>query len=266
MRVVVVLTGLLVSAAFLAPADQPPIRFPEIPAPPPPKPKPPEPTDITKLGAGQLYVIDSDIPCVVLGSPEGVVKITAEVGPLTIYAQFVDGVRPETRTYQGKFVFLVEARETGRVELITIPHAFKFEKDIIRKTIEVDSGKGPRPPPGPKPEPSPIPYTGLRALIVVETGQPISQGQFSAIYGQATRDYLNTHCAKADGVPEWRIYDKDQDLSKVPKMWANAMKRPRESTPWLLLSNGQGGYEGPVPNSSDEMIKLLQKLTPKEDK
>jgi hypothetical protein len=67
----------------------------------------------------------------------------------------------------------------------------------------------------------------------------------------------------ADGkTREWRIWDKDVDPSQESAVWQAAMKRPRASVPWLLVSNGKTGYEGPLPGTADDLLALLKKYVP----
>lgn len=102
----------------------------------------------SKLSGADLYVIDADSPVIVLASPLGLVSILEEAGPVKIRAKFVDGAKPETRTYKGKQVFLIEALATGTVELLIVPKsATATAEDAIRKTLQVEQGEGPRPPP-----------------------------------------------------------------------------------------------------------------------
>jgi hypothetical protein len=91
----------------------------------------------------------------------------------------------------------------------------------------------------------------------------LKPGQFSAIYGKATRDYLNQVCATGpDGkTKEWRIFDKDVEISGEQKHWVDAMKRDRKTLPWVIISNGKTGYEGPIPETADAFMSLLKKYS-----
>lgn len=126
-----------------------PIRLPELPIPSPiPQPMP-GPTQAAKLNKTQLYVFDADVPLMVVTSPNGIVKVNKEEGPLKIFnTVFFDGTgKPETRSYKGKFIYTLEILETGKVELLIIPIGVETEDKILRRTIDVDSGEAPRPPP-----------------------------------------------------------------------------------------------------------------------
>jgi hypothetical protein len=126
---------------------------------------------------------------------------------------------------------------------------------------------GPTPPgptpPGPTPGPAPIPEAGLRVLIVYESSElsKLPPAQANVLYARSVRDFLNASCAVgADGkTREWRIWDKDVDPSQESAVWQAAMKRPRASVPWLLVSNGKTGYEGPLPGTADDLLALLKK-------
>ena len=122
-------------------------------------------------------------------------------------------------------------------------------------------------PPGPippGPTPAPIPAAGLHVLIVEESAErgklPINQQ--SIILGATVRDYLDTHCAvEADGKTHgYRIWDKDVATNNESQLWQDAMKRQRSSVPWVVISNGREGYEGPLPKSVDEMMTLLRRF------
>lgn len=119
-------------------------------------------------------------------------------------------------------------------------------------------------PPKPPEPPSPIPADGFRVLIVYETGDAgkIPYEQQLIIYDQGVRDYLDSHCVKgADGkTPERRIWDKDvKGIEAESKLWQDAFKRPRASVPWILISTGKTGFEGPLPADAEDTLTLLKK-------
>lgn len=119
-------------------------------------------------------------------------------------------------------------------------------------------------PPDPPPTPSPIPEAGFRVLIVYESAElgKLSPVQYNVLFAKKVRDYLNEKCVPGpDGkTREWRIYDKDVDVSGESKIWQGAMKRSRSQVPWILISTGRGGYEGPLPGSVAETLELLKKF------
>jgi len=126
---------------------------------------------------------------------------------------------------------------------------------------------GPNPPtppdPTPTPNPAPIPATGFRVLIIEEKTEraKVPAAQLAVLFSTTIREYLNAKCVKGpDGkTPECGIFDKDDDVSGYSKLLADAMKRPRASTPWIIISDGKTGFEGPLPANVDETLKLLKK-------
>lgn len=151
----------------------------------------------------------------------------------------------------------------------------RFTTDFGQVTFSIGD-VGPQPPgpvppgptpPGPTPPtppgPAPIPTTGLRVLFVFESKDltKYTPQQKSILYGDTVRSYLTAKCAKGpDGVtPEARFFDKDQNVANESKIWQEAMKRPRGSTPWILISTGTEGYEGPLPATVEETMTLLKR-------
>jgi hypothetical protein len=120
---------------------------------------------------------------------------------------------------------------------------------------------GPTPP---TPTPAPIPAPGLHVLMVYESGElsKLPPAQLSVLYAKSIRDYLQAKCPVGpDGkTKEWRIWDQNTDASGDAPVWRDAMKRPRTSVPWIIVSNGTSGYEGPLPASIDEALKLLKQF------
>ena len=261
-------------ALLLLLSADPAVRLPSPPATPQPPPAPPG--TVVKLTADLLYVIDSDVDCLVLSSPQGLVNVSHDAGPIRIRGVFVDGTgKSETRTYKGPHVFTVEPIGTGLVELlIVVPGTSAPE--VIRRTI--DANVGPRPPPDPptpppdppKPPPtpdgtSPFAEPGFRVLMVFDsentTRPPTEQ---SVIYGKTVRDYLDSHCVPESSSAEsngraYRIYAANSDTSRAPKVWADAFKLAKGKD-WILIGDGTKGYSGPLPKSPAEALALLQRF------
>lgn len=267
---------LFVLGAQLAPAADPIARFPTpakpapVPAPAPPPQAPPGPD---KLPADKLYVVDADDPVLLVTSPRGVVKVTRDAGPIKIRGKFVDGQGYETRTYSGKAVYTLEAVGGGLVEVIVSPAGNTDEEAVVRKTLDVagpDVKPSPKPddpkPDDPKPapkDPAPIPAPGFRALILYESADAakVPPAQQLIMYGKPTRELLDRVCvAGPDGkTKEWRIYDKDVDTARVDPLWRAAVQRGVQKAttlPWLILSNGETGYEGPL-SAGPEAFRAL---------
>ena len=119
----------------------------------------------------------------------------------------------------------------------------------------------PKPPEPKPPDVAPIPLDGFRVLIVHESADNLTPAQKAILTAQAVRQYLNAKCVKGpDGVTgEWRIWDKDIDASGDAKHWQDALKRPRTGTPWIVISTGRAGFEGPLPTTVAETLTLLKK-------
>ncbi len=121
----------------------------------------------------------------------------------------------------------------------------------------------------PPPNPAPINDTGFRVLIVEETvdRSKLPPAQRLILTSGTVRDYLRSKCAPDSTANQdgraYRIWDKDSDVSNELKSWQDAFKRAKADknfkTPWILVSNGKTGYEGPLPENVDKMIELLKK-------
>jgi hypothetical protein len=174
----------LLLAASLTFADGP-IR---LPVQDPPAPLPAPASDVTKLPTGSLFVVDSDVPVVVMASPKGMVSISPEEGPMKIRGVFAGSPKVQTKTFKGKYLFLVEAEKSGRCELFIIPVGLKGEQDVIRRTLEVGDGTNPQPPPGPGPQPvSPLAEAVQKAFD--QDGSPTKGAdakKLAAVFRQAT--------------------------------------------------------------------------------
>jgi hypothetical protein len=265
----------------LKPVPENQIRLPILPPGPTPTPPPqpvvpdvkpvdpPAPQEVTDLKSDQFFVIEADVPFFVLDSRVGLVSIAYDQGPIRLRGKFADGKGTvETRTYQSKYLATVEAVTKGQVELLVVPAGATDSGVVIRRTLTV-MGQAPQPPPGPGPQPdpddppAPIPGDSNRVLIIYESSElsKYSPEQSTIFAAAKIREYLNRTCSKGpDGkTPEYRIWDKDVDTGNVSKVWQDAVKMPRASLPWIIVSNGTTGFSGPLPGTVDETITLLKK-------
>jgi len=127
---------------------------------------------------------------------------------------------------------------------------------------------GPTPPPVPPapPEPvdpPPIALPGLRVLMVYESSDlsKMPKEQLNVLYDTGLRDYLSQTCVKdtRGQTPEWRVYDKDAILGDDEEPWKSVIKRPRAAVPWIVISNGTSGFEGPLPATVADTRTLVAK-------
>lgn len=153
-----VLFFVLAVPSWCAEPDTPVVQLPTLPVPP----VPPSPGPVTKLSAGQLYVITCDSPLLVIGSRDGLISVAKPKTPCTLYGVFVDA-KPgddEGRTYAKGHVYVVRAAGVGQVELIVAPDL--SGKGLIRRVLDVDNGQPPGP--GPKPPDPPVPDAFQKAV------------------------------------------------------------------------------------------------------
>lgn len=281
--------ALILLAFLIAPtlAAQP-IRFPTEPVPAPvviPAPKPVN--EPFKLTGENVFVVEGDVEFLLLATPKNLVKITKHVGPMTIIARFADGDGTlQERPYKGRVIYLVKAAGVGLCDLAAVPSEaivkvpasdkeqtlvvkITEEKDVIRRTIAVDNGQGPRPPP--KPDDPPVPPTPTdpyfpldgktRVLMVYDSNQmdKLSAGQLAAIEGTAVRKWLDDHCP-LNGYRIWPSTVKG--IENTPAEWQKAFAKAQASKtplPYLLVSNGKG-VETIQALPTDDTLPLLKKV------
>lgn len=155
-------------------------------------------------------------------------------------------------------------------------HVWASNKDGLSDltTVKITIGDGkptpkpvdpnvPTPTPKPDVPPSPLDIDGFRVLLVYESGDvtKMTKDQEAILYSKSVRDYLNSKCVVGpdNTTREWRIYDQDTDVKSEAKVWQQAMGRPRKSVPWILISTGKTGYEGPLPANIADTLTLLKK-------
>ncbi len=160
-----------------------PVVLPDLPPPPMPVPAP---TACLRLSSDQLFVVRSGSPCVILSSPDGLVKVTPVSGPITVRGKFVGGTGTvETRTFTETFVYLVEANGTGRGDVLVIPTGATGPGDVLRRCLDVGDGPPPVPPDPPKPPVPPQPPEPTDPLFVkfkaAYLADPDSVGRAAAV-------------------------------------------------------------------------------------
>lgn len=150
--------------------------------------------------------------------------------------------------------------------------SFDPDRGIDEAAVEIVIGPRPGPTPDPEPDPKPDPTPeppkdlpiagdGFRVLITYESADMATypEAQKQVMYSQEVRSYLSSKCVAVAGTPEWRVLDKDSDMTNTSKIWQDAMKRPKPSIPWIQITNGKEGFEGPLPKSTAEALTLLRK-------
>ena len=231
--------------------------------------------------------------CIVaMASPLAAQSVTlpAEIkgarGAWIIVAPKVDGGTPkwrvDSRLQEVDLAALLPADSVaklkGKVFTSVTDGRFKVEvwcakadgvSDIATTWLVVGDGK-PVTPDGVKPQPAapaPIPVPGFRVLIVEEVmnraALPTSQRLIlTSVAPNGVRAFCEANCVLGpDGkTREFRIYDQNVNMTKESSLWQDAMKRPRTSLPWLIVSNGTTGYEGPLLKTAEDTVALLKKI------
>ena len=191
-------------------------------------PQPADSPTISTIAEDEWYVITSVDQLRVLASPLGVVTIEETQGPVKLRGKFAGSDRVETRSYDGRWVYIVTADGPGQCELLLIPQ--DFAKAEIRQTLTI-SGSGPRPPPVPDPAPQPTPVqppSGMQVMLLVDQGDPVSA--LAAVNSVPVLQWLDANTSPTDGRPGWRRWDRsslsDSDTlaTESPtwrKLWAD---------------------------------------------
>jgi len=160
---------LLLAAFSACAADTKPIRVPDVAPVPNPLPQP-SPGAPLILSLETVLMVDSDVPVIVLTSPDGFVTVTEEAGPIRVRARFAeDPTKVQTKTFSGKHVFTIEPLKSGRIELLVVPVGATKASDVVRRPVQVEAGQGPIPPPKPDPKPEPIKLDVAWVILVEES-------------------------------------------------------------------------------------------------
>lgn len=125
---------------------------------------------------------------------------------------------------------------------------------IDRSVVPIPPGPGPAP--APDVNPIPIESDDLVVLFVEQTEDrsKIHSDQLQVLTSVQVRKWLDEHKAK------YRFWDLDVQVSdKEDAFWKEILKVPRDSVPWVYVSNGKKGYSGPVSNIA-ETIAMFEEM------
>lgn len=259
-------TLLVALCGVAACATDPPVRVPDPPVVPAPMPPAPAPGVPLRLTPDVLFVIDSDVDVIVLASPDGLVSVSSEAGPVKVRAKFVEepGVT-RTKTFKGKQVVTVEALAgaSGRCEVLVIPVGAKAAGDVIRRAVEVNAAPQPPPAPDPKPKPDPEPVTLFRVIFVYETSAAITPAMQQVMFGEKVRAFLDGKTTPGAGGKGWRRFDKDVDAANekdadLKALWKDA--RPQvTAVPCVIVAVNRRADIVPFPADETAAVALFQK-------
>lgn len=99
-------------------------------------------------------------------------------------------------------------------------------------------------------------------VLIVYEAEDVSKypaGQSLILQSTEFREWLDGKTSEdADGNENSRIWDKDTETTYVADVWKQALALPRETLPWLVISDGSKGvFQGPLPESIDATKKLI---------
>jgi len=196
-----------------------------------------------KLSSDVYYVVESDVPVMILSSPDGIVSIASETGPIKLRGKFIDGNgKVETRSYRSKFIYTVEPASSGAVELLIFAVGEPDAAKVKRVQLLVGDIK-PIPPPKPIDPVDPIKpvVNSFRVIMALESGDTkMTAAQISILYGKEVEEYLNAKCT--GGKAGWRRRDKDSAGDADPTMAAlwSAVKQNLTTVPAFAVEvNGK---------------------------
>lgn len=102
---------------------------------------------------------------------------------------------------------------------------------------------------------APFPADKLMMLVVEETEleQTLTPGQRNSFHSTKADSVLNVL-----GTGNWRILDKDSVPDREAEPWKTAFKVANKAKlPALVISNGRSGYNGPCPETEDQIKALV---------
>ena len=222
-------------------------------------------TDTGQVIGDPVITVDRGVPVIDAGAPAKLMEIKTDAVNVQLRVTDISRLPVEFEII-GDNQFLLNTPGKQWVDLTVVD----FDKNIFflnTYVVEVEGATpGPDPPapepPGPPDGEPPIEGPGLRVLFVAESSEGMPREIEEAFYSKQVSDYLAANCVKVDGVPDFRRVDPDTQYTDANHRFAKALARPRESLPWLIISNGVTGYEGPFPGGVTATMELLRSMTP----
>ena len=134
----------------------------------------------------------------------------------------------------------------------------------------IDPPKPPVDPPIDPPKPdgldkAPLPgLAGLKVLLIYETADlppKVPAEQYNIKVDPKVTSWLTAKTTPENGWAGWRWGDPDSGVAQGAMHWEKMLSLPRTSTPWVVINNGTRnvGYSGPLPATSGEFLKLVEK-------
>lgn len=108
------------------------------------------------------------------------------------------------------------------------------------------------------------PRTGKVAVLIVEETAERSllpASQLEILGSIELRKFLAERCdVGADGEPQFRILDKDADVSFMAPVWKERFERSKSMPlPNIAISTGRSGAEGDLPLTVDEVKAIVSR-------
>ena len=225
----------------------------------PPVPCPDELTQPTPtITPDTIFVVQSNVPLIALQSPQNLLKISTETGPLRIRGRFSDGDgKIETRNYSAKYLVFVDAVKPGQTELLLVPHGCTKESDIVRQLLIVNDGTAPRPGPDPKPDPKPEPKPPVAKNIRISV---VFDVDGMTVEHEAVLNALVAWNALQEAGNEYRWYDAQTEEPDGKK----AIEQLNGPLPGIVYTDKASGKVlkyGPIPATFDELKTIVKELT-----
>ena len=113
----------------------------------------PVPRTVDTLYLDEFYLIQSDLPLLILSSPLGIVDVTASKKGTIVNSKFAGGNgKNEVKTVEREWGYLVNGMAAGSVELIVIPAGTTDLTGLKRALLQVQARKGQSATPDPQDE------------------------------------------------------------------------------------------------------------------